>query len=249
MSEFEGKVALITGDIIVHFDLVLHFDRIHNSGASSGIGKETAIHFASLGCRISITGRKAENLEYTKQECIVNGTKEENIFTLVGDVTNEEFAKQLIEETVNYFGRIDILVRTNIQYRVYLIISRKQVNCAGIGAVGTTENLSLQLYDEVMNVNCRSVFMLTQMAIPHLKKTRGNIINVSSVAGLRTFAGIVAYTMSKAALDQMTRTAALELAADGIRVNSVKYVYYLYTIICFSNIKFKFSLILEILMI
>ena len=73
----------------------------------------------------------------------------------------------------------------------------------------------------MMNVNVRSVFYLMHLAIPFLKKTKGNIVNISSVNGLRTFSGVAAYCISKSALDQLTRVAALELAADGVRVNSV----------------------------
>ncbi|CAG2183157.1 unnamed protein product, partial [Oppiella nova] len=72
-----------------------------------------------------------------------------------------------------------------------------------------------------MNVNLRSVFHLMQLSIPHLRQTKGAIVNVSSVTGLRAFPGVLAYNLSKAGLDQLTRTAALELAADGVRVNAV----------------------------
>jgi len=73
----------------------------------------------------------------------------------------------------------------------------------------------------MMNVNVRAVFQLMQMATPHLIKTKGNIVNVSSVTGLRSFPGVLAYCVSKAAVDQLTRCAALELAPQGVRVNAV----------------------------
>lgn len=72
-----------------------------------------------------------------------------------------------------------------------------------------------------MNVNLRSVFYLMQLATPHLSKTSGNIVNVSSVTGLRSFPGVLAYCVSKAGVDQLTRCAALELASKGVRVNAV----------------------------
>merc|ERR1711935_831528 len=83
------------------------------------------------------------------------------------------------------------------------------------------ETTSLEQYDRVMNVNVRAVFNLTMLAVPHLEKTKGNIVNVSSVNGIRSFPGVLAYNISKAALDQMTRCVALELAPKKIRVNSV----------------------------
>ena len=72
-----------------------------------------------------------------------------------------------------------------------------------------------------MAINCRSAFVLTQACLPHLLQTRGNIVHVSSVTGLRAFPNVVAYNMSKAAVDQLTRTCALEVAARGVRVNAV----------------------------
>lgn len=79
----------------------------------------------------------------------------------------------------------------------------------------------MSAYDKVMDVNVRTPFHLTQLAIPYLRASKGNVVNVSSVNGIRSFAGVCAYNMSKAALDQFTKTLALEVAADGIRVNSV----------------------------
>src|SRR4028119_633025 len=72
-----------------------------------------------------------------------------------------------------------------------------------------------------MNVNLRSVFLLMQATVPFLEKTKGNIVNVSSVTGLRAFPGVLAYCVSKAALDQLTRCSALELAPKQVRVNAV----------------------------
>ena len=73
----------------------------------------------------------------------------------------------------------------------------------------------------MLNVNLRAVFNLMQKSVPHLEERRGNIVNVSSVTGLRAFPGVLAYCVSKAGLDQLTRCAALELAARGVRVNAV----------------------------
>merc|ERR1719186_2195204 len=72
-----------------------------------------------------------------------------------------------------------------------------------------------------MNVNTRAVFHLSKLALPHLLETKGNVVNVSSVTGLRAFPGVVAYNMSKAAVDHLTRSVALEVAGRGVRVNAV----------------------------
>ena len=95
------------------------------------------------------------------------------------------------------------------------------VNAAGHISTGTIENTSLDAWDKMMNVNVRASFQLMQKALPSLIERRGNIVNVSSVTGLRAFPGVLAYCVSKAALDQLTRCASLELAAKGVRVNAV----------------------------
>jgi NAD(P)-dependent dehydrogenase (short-subunit alcohol dehydrogenase family) len=124
--------------------------------------------------------------------------------SLPADLTLEADVERVVRETVARFGRLDVLV-----------------NAAGILVAGTMENTSLAAWDATMNVNLRSVFHLMHLAVPHLAATRGNVVNVSSVTGLRSFPGILAYCVSKAGLDQLTRCAALELAGKGVRVNAV----------------------------
>ncbi|XP_075147397.1 2-(R)-hydroxypropyl-CoM dehydrogenase-like [Haematobia irritans] len=97
---------------------------------------------------------------------------------------------------------------------------------SGIGAAaavetGTIENTSLEQYDRVMNTNLRSIYHLTMLAVPELIKTKGNIVNVSSVNGIRSFPGVLAYNISKMGVDQFNRCVALELALSGVRCNSV----------------------------
>lgn len=185
MAKLQGKVTLITG-------------------ASSGIGEATALHFASLGSWLALTGRKADALNKVAADCSSKGIPRDKILVVTGDMCKEADVVAVVAKTLEHFGKIDILV-----------------NSAGILKNGSTESTPLSVYDEVMNVNLRSVFHMMQLAIPHLKKTKGTIVNVSSVTGLRAFPDVVAYNLSKAGLDQLTRTAALELAADGVRVNAV----------------------------
>ncbi|KAF8774196.1 Tropinone reductase 2 like protein [Argiope bruennichi] len=174
------------------------------TGASSGIGAGTAVLFASLECKLSVVGRNSQNLDKVIDDCKKAGAKEGDILKLIADVSKEDDLKRIVDSTVNHFGKLDILV-----------------NNAGILQNGTVESGSLQVFDDVMGINVRSVYLLSHLAIPHLKKTKGNIVNVSSIAGLKSFPGIAAYCMSKAAVDQLTRCAALELASDGVRVNAV----------------------------
>src|SRR4030095_11748313 len=120
------------------------------------------------------------------------------------DVTNDDDARNSFDRALDNAGRLDVLV-----------------NAAGHIASGSIENTSLAAWDAMMNVNLRSVFHLMQLASPHLIRTKGNIVNISSVTGLRSFPGVLGYCVSKAGLDQLTRCAALELAAKGVRVNAV----------------------------
>jgi len=121
-----------------------------------------------------------------------------------GDLEKDEDIKALLEATIKHFGKLDILV-----------------NNAGIVHKGTIETTSLEAFDKVMRINMRAVFYLTSLAVPYLTETKGCIVNVSSVNGMRSFPGVLAYNMSKSAVDQLTRCAALELASKQIRVNSV----------------------------
>ncbi len=171
------------------------------TGASSGIGKATAIRLAKEGINLSLIGRNKKALQETADLVTETGSE---ALVLPTDVTKEDETKKCIEETVDHFGRLDILV-----------------NAAGIIGTGTIENTTLEAWDTMFNINLRSVFHLMQLAVPHLKKTHGSIVNVSSVTGLRAFPGILAYCVSKAGVDQLTRCAALELAEKGIRVNAV----------------------------
>ncbi len=110
----------------------------------------------------------------------------------------------MMQRAVGESGRLDVLV-----------------NAAGHISNGSIEDTSLAAWDQMLDVNLRAVFHLMQLATPHLIETRGNIVNISSVTGLRSFPGVLAYCVSKAGVDQLTRCAALELAPKKVRVNAV----------------------------
>jgi NAD(P)-dependent dehydrogenase (short-subunit alcohol dehydrogenase family) len=165
------------------------------TGATSGIGMSTTRKFVEQGGKVAAVGRKQDLLAKIKSE---------NIKTYAVDLLNEGATAALVASVLEDFGGIDILV-----------------NAAGIIASGTIENTSLADYDLMMNINVRSLFQLTQLALPSIIERKGNIVNVSSVTGLRAFPGVLAYCVSKAAVDQLTRCAALELAPKGVRVNAV----------------------------
>jgi NAD(P)-dependent dehydrogenase (short-subunit alcohol dehydrogenase family) len=171
------------------------------TGATSGIGRAIANRFASVSDHVIAIGRKSEQLAEVAADITQRGGQPAVIEL---DVTDHDNVRAAVEDVVGKTGRLDVLV-----------------NAAGHIASGSIENTSLDSWDSMMNVNLRSVFYLMQLAAPHLIKTKGNIVNVSSVTGLRSFPGVLAYCVSKAGLDQLTRCAALELAAKGVRVNAV----------------------------
>lgn len=166
------------------------------TGASSGIGRATALLFAKKGSKVIAVGRNQKELNALRDEV--------ELKVQLADVREIKQVEKLVTDTADSFGKIDILV-----------------NAAGIILNGSIEDTNLDDWDKMMNVNLRSVFYLMQKCVPHLEKTKGNIVNVSSVAGTRAFPNVLAYCVSKAGIDQLTKCAALELAPKNIRVNAV----------------------------
>ena len=171
------------------------------TGATSGIGQACATAFATAGAKVACIGRKEKALAEVAERI---RALDSEALVIQADLSSSAEAERAINETVKAFGGLDVLV-----------------SAAGHITSGTIENTSLEAWDEMMNVNVRGAFQLMQQALPSLIERRGNIVNVSSVTGLRAFPGVLAYCVSKAALDQLTRCAALELAAKGVRVNAV----------------------------
>jgi NAD(P)-dependent dehydrogenase (short-subunit alcohol dehydrogenase family) len=171
------------------------------TGASSGIGRATAFEFVRNGATVIAVGRIDAELGTLRNESIgLKGT----LKTHIADVTEFTQVDRFVRETAEKYGQIDVLV-----------------NSAGILKGGNIENTTVSDWDKMMNINVRSVFYMIQKCVPLLEKTKGNVVNVSSVTGLRSFPNVIAYCVSKAAVDQLTRCSALELAPKGIRVNAV----------------------------
>lgn len=171
------------------------------TGATSGIGRACALAFANAGAQVVCVGRSEPALQRVADEIRKAGS---TVLTVKADLSVDTEADEVIEKTVESFGGIDILV-----------------NAAGHISSGTIETTSEKAWDDMMNINVRAAFRLMQKAMPSLVERKGNIVNVSSVTGLRAFPGVLAYSVSKAAIDQLTRCAALEVAAKGVRVNAV----------------------------
>ena len=169
------------------------------TGASSGIGRAVAKIASARGANCVIIARRKDELQKTAKD--INSS---NIEIILADLTLEADRKMLIDKTIKRFGGIDVLV-----------------NAAGIIGTGNIENTTLAQWDQMMDVNLRSLFHLTQLALPSLIERKGNIVNVSSITGIRAFPNVLAYCVSKAGVDQFTHCAALELAPKGVRVNSI----------------------------
>jgi NAD(P)-dependent dehydrogenase (short-subunit alcohol dehydrogenase family) len=171
------------------------------TGATSGIGRETAIAFAREGARVLLVGRDAAALNDAAKAITSDGGRAS---VCAADITDGAAADRIVQSALAALGAIDVLV-----------------NAAGVIATGTIENTSDATWDSMMGVNLTGPFRLMRAAVPHLKASKGAIVNVSSVNGLRSFAGVLAYCVSKSGMDQLTRCAALELAPFGVRVNAV----------------------------
>jgi NAD(P)-dependent dehydrogenase (short-subunit alcohol dehydrogenase family) len=182
MTAFAGKVAIVTG-------------------ASSGIGRATAIALAHGGASVVAVGREPSTLEEAVAECAHAGG---TAIAIAADLTAAASPDEIVQRTVTRFGSVDVVV-----------------NAAGIIAMGTTDGTADELWDRVMALNVRAPFRLMRAAFPYLKERRCTVVNVSSVNGQRVFPNLAAYNTSKAALDQLTRCAAIDWAPHGVRVNAV----------------------------
>lgn len=170
------------------------------TGASSGIGAHAAIHLSGKGASVALVDRNQKQLN---EVCArIKNAGSPTPFVIVADVTTD--ADRIMLETVEHFGKLDVLI-----------------NSAGVASLNTIENIDLEEYDRIMNINVRSIVHLSKLAIPYLEETKGNILNVSSAAGSVVKPHLLAYGISKAAVDQLTKCAALHLAPKGIRVNAI----------------------------
>ncbi|CAP26508.1 Protein CBG05820 [Caenorhabditis briggsae] len=180
------------------------------TGSSNGIGRATAVLLASEGAKVTITGRDSERLEGTRQAILKAGVEESHLISVVADITSAHGQDLLISSTLEKFGKIDIL------------INNAGANIPDANGKTRTEG-GIDTFLKMFQLNLQSVVEMTQKVRPHLAKTRGEIVNVSSIA-----AGPAAqpqgpyYSSAKAALDQYSRSAAIDLISEGIRINVVQ---------------------------
>ena len=168
------------------------------TGASSGIGAATARLLAERGASLALVGRDRARLEETAAAAATPAA------VIVADLARTAEREKVVPACLERFGRLDVLV-----------------NNAGVIAGGSLEATGPERWEAMLEINLRAVVDLMRAALPHLVASHGCVVNVSSVAGLRAFPNLLAYCVSKAALDQLTRCTALELGPKGVRVNGV----------------------------
>ena len=171
------------------------------TGSTSGIGRAAAEAFGREGASVVLVGRHETVL--TEVAGAVRGAGGQTI-SCSADVTAADAPERIVKTALDAFGGVDVLV-----------------NAAGVIASGTLEATTDEVWDSMMAVNLRAPFRLMRAAAPHLKARKGAVVNVSSVNGLRSFPGVLAYCVSKAGVDHLTRCAAIEMAPLGVRVNAV----------------------------
>ncbi len=178
MKKLENKVVIVTG-------------------ATSGMGLETAKKFLEEGAKVVLTGRNQEKLD------ALNNQLTGDYLLVKAEASSTQDSKELIRKTVDIFGKIDVLFLN-----------------AGIFRIETIDQLTEEIFDEVHNINVRGPLFTVQAASEHFNEGASVIFN-TSVVNIKGFAGMAAYSSSKAALRSLTRTLAAELGPKGIRVNAI----------------------------
>lgn len=168
------------------------------TGGSSGIGRGIALKFALEGANVIIVGRHEDTLKKVALE-------DSKISYVVGDITSSDTIEKILQRINNeYNGKLDILV-----------------NNAGWCPVKSIKDMVIDDYDKAFDLNVKAVVNLTINTLPYLLKSKGNIINLSSVGAKNPNKNLSMYTGAKAAIENFTKVWALDLATDGIRVNAI----------------------------
>jgi NAD(P)-dependent dehydrogenase (short-subunit alcohol dehydrogenase family) len=162
------------------------------TGGGGGIGRATAEGFEASGDTVIAADRSPEALAGLAGD------------TIVADVTSVADCERMVAEAVDRHGRLDVLV-----------------NCAGVWVEGPTAEMTEEQWDRTIDVNLKGTFFACRYAIPHLERTEGCIVNLSSDAGLVGTVETAVYNASKGGVSLLTRSLALELAPKGVRVNAV----------------------------
>ncbi|XP_054152838.1 uncharacterized protein LOC128951615 [Oppia nitens] len=174
------------------------------TGSSSGIGAGIAKLFARLDALVVITGRNQTEIQLVANECQQLSPKKLKPLQVRADVSNSTELQSLLDQTIKTYGQLDVLV-----------------NNAGIALYSNvTDKQFMSVFDRVLSVNLRPYVELSHLSVPYLNKTNGTIISISSGLSMTPTKSLLAYSVSKTAIDMMTRVLALELGPN-IRVNTI----------------------------
>jgi NAD(P)-dependent dehydrogenase (short-subunit alcohol dehydrogenase family) len=158
--------------------------------------------FSKYGCKLVLTGRNENGLDETIKQ--LHSTSSNDYLKMVGNICDRDFQKKIVDGTIAKFGKLDILI-----------------NNAGVFHFGSIMDITEANFDDMSNTNFKAKVFLTQLCVPHLIATKGNIVNNASVSAIKSIHNVIAYGPLKAALSHFTKCLALELADKGVRVNSI----------------------------
>lgn len=172
------------------------------TGGSMGIGRATALLLAERGADIAISGRRRSPLDQTAEDIRALGRR---ALAVEADMSRPEDAQRLVDAAIAEFGRIDILVN----------------NAGGAGRHIGLSKIKPEDWDYDVRLNLSAAQYCAQAALPHLRAAKGNIVNISSLAGMHGTQGVGAYSAAKAGLQMLTKVMAAEWGPSGVRVNCV----------------------------
>ncbi|XP_063373777.1 uncharacterized oxidoreductase TM_0325-like [Cydia amplana] len=172
------------------------------TGAASGIGAATAKALAKEGAKLTLVDKDEAKQQEVAKQCEQHGNKP---LIITADITKDEDVRVIVKNTIVNFGQLDLLVN----------------NAGACRTSSILEEHVMEHFDFLMNTNLRSMVYLTHLAAPYLIKTKGNIVNTSSIVALGVTERYLAYTVTKAGVSHFTRCVALDLAPYGVRVNAV----------------------------
>ncbi len=168
------------------------------TGSSSGIGESCAFEFSKLGAKLMLVARSEKKLEEISDKINLNGG---NSTFFVADVSVEKECNEMVQKTISYFGKIDILI-----------------NNAGISMRSIFNELKLSVFERVMKVNFWGAVYCTKYALPYILKTQGSVVGVSSIAGYKGLPGRTAYSASKFALQGFLESLRIENLKNNLHV-------------------------------
>ena len=171
------------------------------TGGSKGIGRETARMFIEAGARVAITGRSAEALEKTRKEL---ETSSSSIISVVADVSKEEDCRRTVDTVIAEMGCIDILI-----------------NNAGMSARGLFSESSIGLYQTLLEINFLGPVMMSRLCLEEIRRNKGSIVFISTLASLKGIPGLSHYSSSKMPLTAFSESIRGELKKDGVHISII----------------------------